>query len=122
MERNSAARAKRRGAVLVALGASAIPILYLAYYIYSFSSALPVNDQWDVAPFIVSVKEGHLNWSNYSIFTTSTSLSSRDFCSRGWPCFLPGTTAPSVGLLLYLSRSPSVFFVASFLKAGREAR
>ncbi len=61
IERNGSARAKRPGAVLVALCASAIPILYLAYYIYSFSSALPVNDQWDVAPFIVSVKEGHLN-------------------------------------------------------------
>lgn len=49
------------GGVLVALCASAIPVLYLAYYIYSFSSALPVNDQWDVAPFIVSTKEGHLD-------------------------------------------------------------
>lgn len=61
MERNRAAQGKRWGAVLVALGASAIPILYLAFYIYSFSSALPVKDQWDEAPFIVSVKEGQLN-------------------------------------------------------------
>lgn len=52
---------RRKGAVLVALCASAIPILYLAYYIYSFSSALPVNDQWDTAPFIVSAKGGHLD-------------------------------------------------------------
>ncbi|HEV2841866.1 MAG TPA: hypothetical protein VGW39_11110 [Chthoniobacterales bacterium] len=60
--RNGANQAKRPGA-MVALCASAIPILYLAYYIYAFSSALPVKDQWDEAPFIVSVKEGHLNLS-----------------------------------------------------------
>jgi hypothetical protein len=60
MKHNSTAQVKRAGAV-VALCASAVPILYLAYYIYSFSSALPVNDQWDEAPFIVSVKEGQLN-------------------------------------------------------------
>lgn len=47
--------------MLVALCASALPALYLAYYICSFSCALPVGDQWDVARFIVSVKEGHLN-------------------------------------------------------------
>jgi hypothetical protein len=51
--------AGRYSDVLIGLSVSAIPVLYLAYYIYSFSSALPVNDQWDVAPFIVSVKEGH---------------------------------------------------------------
>jgi hypothetical protein len=59
MEHNTAPHAERRGAGLMALCTSAIPILYLAYYIYSFSSALPVNDQWDIVPFIVSVKEGH---------------------------------------------------------------
>lgn len=57
----SAGRAYWSAGSLVALCATSIPFLYLAYYIYSFSSALPVNDQWDVAPFIVSVKEGHLN-------------------------------------------------------------
>ena len=61
MEHNTAPQAKRGGAVLITLCASAVPILYLAYYIYSFSSALPVHDQWDVARFIVSVKEGHPN-------------------------------------------------------------
>jgi len=61
IEHHRPAQSKLAGAVVVALGASAIPILYLAYYIYSFSTALPVNDQWDVATFIVSVKEGHLN-------------------------------------------------------------
>lgn len=61
MEHNSTDQVKRRGAVLMALCASTVPIFYLACYIYSFSSALPVNDQWDVAPFIVSVKEGHLD-------------------------------------------------------------
>lgn len=61
IERKSAAQGKQAGAVIAALCASAIPILYLAYYIYSFNSALPVNDQWDVAPFIVSAKEGHPN-------------------------------------------------------------
>lgn len=58
---NTAPQARRRGAVLITLCASAVPILYLAYYIHSFSSALPVHDQWDVARFIVSVKEGHPN-------------------------------------------------------------
>jgi len=52
---------RRRWALLIAFCGSAIPVLYLAYYVYSFSSALPVNDQWAVAPFIVSVKEGHPN-------------------------------------------------------------
>jgi hypothetical protein len=61
IQRNGSVRAKGRGGVLIALSASAIPLLYLAYYVYSFSSALPVKDQWDEAPFIVSVKEGHLN-------------------------------------------------------------
>lgn len=61
MEHNTVTQAKRGSAVLMALGASAVPILYLAYYIYSFTSALLVNDQWDVAPFIISVKEGHPN-------------------------------------------------------------
>jgi hypothetical protein len=59
IERDNSARAK--GGMLIALCMSAIPVFYLAYYIYSFSSALPVNDQWDVAPFIISVKEGHLD-------------------------------------------------------------
>lgn len=54
---------KRRGLLLVALCASAIPVLYLTCYVYAFSSALPVNDQWNVADFIVSVKEGHPNLS-----------------------------------------------------------
>lgn len=54
---------KRQGLLLVALCASAIPVLYLAYYVYAFSSALPVNDQWNVADFIVSMKEGHPNLS-----------------------------------------------------------
>jgi hypothetical protein len=61
-ERLSSARAKRDGALLIALCASALPFFYLAYYIYSFGSALPVNDQWDAAPFIISAKEGHLDW------------------------------------------------------------
>lgn len=61
IEPNRLARVKRHGAVLLALGASLIPVLYLAYYVSSFSSALPVNDQWDVARFIVSVKEGQPN-------------------------------------------------------------
>lgn len=61
IERQGSTQAKGWGSVLIALSASAIPVLYLAYYIYSFSSALPVNDQWDTAPFIVSVKEGHLD-------------------------------------------------------------
>jgi hypothetical protein len=60
IERKSSTRANRIG-VLIALCASAIPVLYLAWYIYSFASALPVNDQWDVASFIISVKEGHLD-------------------------------------------------------------
>jgi len=47
--------------VLVTVCASAIPALYLAYYIYTFGSALPVNDQWDVARFLISVKAGHLD-------------------------------------------------------------
>jgi len=60
-DRSSAVGVQRKIGLLIALCASAIPVLYLAYYIYSFSSALPVNDQWDVAPFIVSAKEGHLD-------------------------------------------------------------
>jgi hypothetical protein len=34
------------------------PALYLASFIGSFASPLPVHDQWDVVPFIVSMKEG----------------------------------------------------------------
>jgi len=60
VERNSSARANRIG-VVIAFCASAIPALYLAWYVHSFSSALPVNDQWDTASFIVSAKEGHLD-------------------------------------------------------------
>src|SRR5664279_4408335 len=54
-----------RGGGIVGVGAlcaSAIPVLYLAYYVYSFSSALPVNDQWDTASFLVSAREGHLDF------------------------------------------------------------
>jgi hypothetical protein len=61
IETNCFAKMKRYGALILALSASAVPVLYLAYYVYSFSSPLPVNDQWDVASFIVSVKEGHPN-------------------------------------------------------------
>jgi len=61
VERSSSGEAQPKGGLLLALCASAIPVLYLAWYIYSFSSALPVNDQWDVAPFIISAKEGHLD-------------------------------------------------------------
>lgn len=63
IERHDSTRAKRQWGVLIALCASSIPVVYLTYYICSFGSALPVNDQWDVAPFIVSVKEGHPNLS-----------------------------------------------------------
>lgn len=60
-ECGSSPRTRQRRALLIALCTSAIPVLYLAYFIYSFGSAIPVNDQWDVAPFIVSASEGHLN-------------------------------------------------------------
>src|SRR5664279_41865 len=58
-EGKGVARAEREGWLLAALGVSAIPVLFLACYVYSFACALPINDQWSVAHFIVSVKEGH---------------------------------------------------------------
>ena len=43
---------------LLCLGVSTLPVLYLSMFIYRFASPLPVHDQWDVVPFIVSMKEG----------------------------------------------------------------
>jgi hypothetical protein len=40
------------------LGVSALPVFYLSVFVYRFASPLPVHDQWDVVPFIVSMKEG----------------------------------------------------------------
>ena len=40
------------------LGVSTLPACYLSTYIFRFASPLPVHDQWDVVPFIVSMKEG----------------------------------------------------------------
>jgi hypothetical protein len=67
-ERGSSSRAKRWSVTLTVLCTIALPILYLAYYIHSFSSALPVNDQWDTASFILSVKEGHLDLRQLFLF------------------------------------------------------
>lgn len=49
---------QRRLSQLVAL-LSILPPLYLACYIYSYSSSLPVHDQWDLVPFLISVKQRH---------------------------------------------------------------
>jgi hypothetical protein len=38
-----------------------VPPLYLASFIGSFASPLPVNDQWSVAPFLLGLKEGHFS-------------------------------------------------------------
>jgi hypothetical protein len=45
------------------LGASALPAFYLSTFVYRFASPLPVHDQWDVVPFIVSMKEGRTSLS-----------------------------------------------------------
>jgi hypothetical protein len=39
-----------------------VPALYLALFIWSFASPLPVHDQWeDVAPFLLGLKDGHFS-------------------------------------------------------------
>jgi hypothetical protein len=38
-----------------------VPPLYLASFIGSFASPLPVNEQWSVAPFLLGLKEGHFS-------------------------------------------------------------
>ena len=40
------------------LGVSTLPALYLSMFIYRFASPLPVHDEWDLVPFILSMKEG----------------------------------------------------------------
>jgi hypothetical protein len=37
------------------------PPLYLASFIGSFASPLPLNDQWDVAPLLLGLKQGHFS-------------------------------------------------------------
>jgi hypothetical protein len=37
------------------------PALYLASFIGSFASPLPLYDQWDIAPFLLALKEGHFS-------------------------------------------------------------
>jgi hypothetical protein len=39
------------------VGVSTLPVFYLSIFVYRFASPLPVHDQWDVARFLVSVKE-----------------------------------------------------------------
>jgi len=51
-------KTSRRTVRWLCLGVSTLPAFYLSTYIYRFASPLPVHDQWDVVPFIVSVKEG----------------------------------------------------------------
>src|SRR5215470_5554825 len=45
------------------LGVSTLPAFYLAVFVYRFATPLPVHDQWDVVPFIVSMKEGRTSLS-----------------------------------------------------------
>lgn len=45
------------------IGVSTLPVLYLSIFVYRFASPLPVHDQWDVVPFIVSMKEGRTSLS-----------------------------------------------------------
>jgi len=48
---------------LLCLSVSTLPVLYLSMFIYRFASPLPVHDQWDNVPFIVSMKEGRTSLS-----------------------------------------------------------
>ena len=50
------------------LGVSTLPVFYLSMFIYRFASPLPVHDQWDVVPFIVSMKEGRPSLSRLAEF------------------------------------------------------
>ena len=51
------------------LGVSTLPACYLSTYIFGFASPLPVHDQWDVVPFIVSMKEGRPSLSLLTQFS-----------------------------------------------------
>src|SRR6266436_545299 len=64
-------REKNSGRIMrwLCLGVSTLPVFYLSMFVYRFASPLPVHDQWDVVPFIVSMKEGRPSLSLLTQFS-----------------------------------------------------